>query len=575
MAREQRTQPKKRDDSLLGRRSYLKLAGGAAAVVATSTSVTAQSNERTLNVNDGEVIDPYLQSISDGETVRIPSGTYKYNGTTISASDWTLDGQGCTFVPQGYARLRLSGDGWQFGHVRFDTTDGNNLTVLPEGGDWRFHNCAWDGPNTGRETVDFLFAPEVDSGTTAVADSIWWGGGLGSNTTESAVKHLGGVDGEMRYERCFFRQNGTYATETAESNRSEGVAHFENCYAENCWHGAFRLGNDYGETGTVRNCTVVYDDADEAMTTNVRGIWTFWGDVLVENTDISCNFGQAIATSDRTSTPAHQSGTVQVEGGNIDGPIQNRVETSNVGSDPSKTPPSGCPTTVSEAVNGTSDDTSGGSGDSGGSDDGSNDTETPSDSELPHTLSIVGDGSEVVHYEFTVTDQIRKSTARNATKDSEDEINQQTVSGAVAGGTDSYEFAGKVSSFTIDGKATIYLDGSTVAADEVAQPTDGTDDEPTDGTDGGSDGGTDGGETYAGKLIIDGSETPNQASRYRFAVSGDVKKDGLLGSLNPFDTISDGEVAGRVVGGKDAYRIDGEVTGFQIDGRATIQYVEE
>jgi len=538
MAREQ-------DDTrrLLDRRSYLKMAGAATVAVtsATAASSGAASASRTIDIDDGEAIDPYLDGIDDGEHVTIPEGTYTFNGASISANNWQVDGQGCTFDVQGKSTLRLSGDEWQFGGIEFDISGYDNVQVFAEGGNWKFHNCAWSGEHR-TESFDYLFYPRVRAGTTGVADQIWWGDGLGDNT-DMVVKHIDGVNGEMWYRRCYFRQMGCYSTETATQNRSEGTANFDRCHAENTWHGAFRVGNDYGKTCVIKDCTIVFDDYEEAKayTHPPRGIWAHWGDVRVENTDIHAEFGQAIATSDRTSPPAHKSGYVDVYGGNITGPVQNRVRTHDVGDNPSKQPPEGCPTSAQEAVTGTS------------SDDG---TDTPSEPAFDHTLSIVSEGSDVVNYEFSVTEQAQKSTARGASVNSEDQIESGTVTGSIAGGTDSYDYDGQISSFSIDGTATMYLDGSQVSPDDLRQA------DPTD-------------ENYTGTIVIDGSNSPNQISYYELGVDGDVAKNGELGSVNSFDTASDGVIKGRVIGGKDAYDVSGGITGFHIDGRATIQYTEQ
>jgi len=183
--------------------------------------------------------------------------------------------------------------------------------------------------------------------------------------------------------------------------------------------------------------------------------------------------------------------------------------------------------------------------------------------ELPNTLSISGDGSESLSYSFSVTETIEKSTARNGSISDEDTINNGEVEGIVAGGTDSYDYAGRISSFSIDGSATIYRNGEQVSASSLGGDSTETGDSSDDG-DSGED------SSLPNLVVIDGSDSPNLATSYTFDVDGDVAKDSEHGSVNDFDDISDGTVTGRVIGGADAYWFSGEITRFETDGAAFV-----
>jgi len=213
----------------------------------------------------------------------------------------------------------------------------------------------------------------------------------------------------------------------------------------------------------------------------------------------------------------------------------------------------------------------GSSGDSSGSDDSTTDDSASGDdasgdttTELPNTLSVTGDGSESVSYSFSVTDTIEKSTARNGSISAEDTINSGTVEGVVAGGTDSYDYAGRISSFSIDGSATIYRNGEQVSASSLGGNSTQTGGSSGDGAAEDSD------SSLPNLVVIDGSNAPNAATSYTFDVDGDVAKDPEHGSVNAFDDISDGTVSGRVIGGKDAFRFAGEITRFETDGAAFV-----
>lgn len=558
MAREQNERTQRTDDSLLDRRSYLKLAGAAAATISTGSVAAAQSESRTLDVSDGERIDSHLEGINDGETVVIPNGTYPFGGATISADNVTIEGDGATFVSQGVSRLRIRGNNWEFGGVTFDQRGGSNQAILfPSGSGWRFHSCAWVG---SLSAGNYLVYPAVADGGQAELDRCWFGDGVSSDRSESAIKAGSSLHGDLWVRRSYFYQSGAYGVQTIDPPKMRGTLNFDRCYFENCYLSCLRTGNDYGETCTVKNCTIVYDSKAETPAIQgrgvkaFRGVWAFWGPVEVVDTDVTNPFGPALVTSGNHGSPS-----ITVDGGNIDGGVYGNVTTgSDVGSNASTTPPSECVTSASEAADPTQFDT--------GSDSDSSDDGTPTEtSDFPHTISVVSDGSGVVSYEFTVSEQIRKSTARGASKDSEDQIDGGTVAGAVAGGTDSYEFGGQISSFSMDGNATIYFDGSEVSADSLADatttPDSGTDDDTS--------------EQYEGQLVIDGTDHPRRACTYKFKVEGDVRKSSELGSINAFDTIQDGVVSGRVVDGKDAYEISGNVVGFSMDGKATVGYKDQ
>jgi hypothetical protein len=197
---------------------------------------------------------------------------------------------------------------------------------------------------------------------------------------------------------------------------------------------------------------------------------------------------------------------------------------------------------------------SGANADSGTSTGDGTDTST----DLPNTLSITGgSASAPTQYSFSVTEAIEKSNDRNASIDDEDSITDGSVEGFVAGGTDSYRFSGSISAFSIDGEATVYLN------DDVVDPTTLSDGTDTD---------DDTSQSLSKRVVIDGSDSEG-ASNYTFAVeNGDVEKDSANGSTNPFDTISDGTVSGRVINGADAYRYSGNLTKFRLEGTANVRF---
>jgi hypothetical protein len=192
---------------------------------------------------------------------------------------------------------------------------------------------------------------------------------------------------------------------------------------------------------------------------------------------------------------------------------------------------------------------------SGGSDDSSTTEETTDSDEQPEgeVLELVaGPDTSNVSYEFTVEGSVQKRTsAGDNSAESNDTVTDNgdgtvTVSGVAGEGYgDSYSVNGIITSMELDeSKWTIRYDGSEVSVQDIAFPN---------------------------TLVIDGSNAPRRASTYTFRVSGSARKSSDLGSINSYDIVSEGEISGRVVGGKDGYRFSGEVTGFSLDGPANVR----
>jgi hypothetical protein len=157
---------------------------------------------------------------------------------------------------------------------------------------------------------------------------------------------------------------------------------------------------------------------------------------------------------------------------------------------------------------------------------------------LDRTVSIVGDGPRV-EYELTVSGELEKSTARDGSINSGDEIDGSTASGYVLGGTDSYRFAGEITDLTVDDPdaVSIYLDGEEVDPARF----------------GGSD-------SFELTISNRGYDEP---ATYQFTVTGKIE---ATASVNPNDEIDGSTGTGQVNGGADTYRYTGAITAFDNDG---------
>ncbi|MFC5971972.1 right-handed parallel beta-helix repeat-containing protein [Halomarina salina] len=215
----------------------------------------------------------------------------------------------------------------------------------------------------------------------------------------------------------------------------------------------------------------------------------------------------------------------------------------------------------------TSDSESGDDG-SESSDDGSDGGDDSDDAEAQtadtsggtRRLVLTGDG--FAPYEFSVSGDL-EFDSRFGTEDS---IDGSTASGFLVGGTDGYEFTGDITSFDVEGSATVRLDGETVDPSSLGDGSSGGDSdsessESESDDSSSSDGGSSGG-MHALTLSGDG------LAPYEFSVSGDVGFDPTFGTE---DRIDGSTVTGFLVGGTDKYQFDGDITSFDVEGSATVR----
>jgi len=223
--------------------------------------------------------------------------------------------------------------------------------------------------------------------------------------------------------------------------------------------------------------------------------------------------------------------------------------------------------------------------------------------EDPSRLQIIADDdADAFEYSFTVDGRVEHATdgdyPSNPDVSSGDSIVENddgtyTVTGVVAGyagddkrwGGDSYLFTGDFVAFSLDGPATVTLDGQTVDTAELVSTDDSSGDGETgdDGTSGGGSGG-DGSEHILRVIAADDAD----AFEYSFTVDGPIEHvtDGDYPSnpdVSPGDSIvenGDGTytVTGVVAGyagddkrwGGDSYRFSGELLGFSKEGPADV-----
>jgi len=495
MARDERTADGK--DSLLNRRTLIKTTGiglaglaglaasGQGAAASYRTVTVPAGGHRSFSVGDGETLENLLVDITAS------GATCSFNAT---ANNWTMRNIG--------VRGKQSSDGTLV-----------TISVPDSGSTGTLENCYFgDGQ-------------EYQSSTDAQAVGIWVDA-TGSNAHLGTLQlnnvHLGG-----------FINNGLYASGTAvQQGSSAGDTVLDGCYFRSNNIAQVRISH----TGDIVRNSVIIAREDEVVAEgpddggrvkNGRGIWGHdgWGEVQVENCDIYSDWG-ALVTDSQTGMVATD---CRVHGG-----ISADVDTQNVTGSPDLTPPAGAPMTAVEAASGSSSTSS-----------TSDSTTTTTADDLPNTISISGgSSSNIVSYSFTVSDALEKSTAGGASIDDGDTITGTTANGAIAGGTDSYAYAGDITAFTVDDGATVTVNGETV------------------------DPATLGDSSTTNTITLTGN---SGRSDYSFTVSDSVTKSSEGdATINGGDHIDGSMVTGAVAGGVDAYDFTGTLTAFSLDGDATV-----
>jgi hypothetical protein len=506
MARNDTARERSSEDSLLDRRSYLKMAGAAAATVG-AANVSAGSAEG-----------------ASYDTITVPANTKKV--------------------------IRV-GAGETFENKLIDiTADGAHVKLLTEGSGWTVRNVGIKGENNNRNGTYGSFYLRCTEEGEGLAENIYLGDGAADRCGHAAVSDWDN-HGTVTIRNIHVQgwsADGMYMSHSGVSqSHGMGETQIENAYLKNNNIENARLGapGSYIKDSVihVENQEVV--SANESGQVNARGLWfKDQSGLKASNCDISVQGSHAVIASDN--------GEGTLENCRVEGPVTGPVEQVNVSGDPDVTPPGSVPMSAEEAASGeidSSSNTSSPANDTTESDDGSDATE-PQGSlfEL-----VPDDDAASVEYEFTVEGSVRgRTTAPDGghTAEAADTVTDNgdgtvTVSGVAGNGYgDAFYVDGAFTSLNLDESVwTLRLGGDEVTADDLTLPN---------------------------KLVIDGGNRPRAAADYTFEVSGTARKSTELGSIQKNDGVSDGEITGSVFGGKDGYRFSGDITGFRLDGPASV-----
>jgi hypothetical protein len=439
-------------------------------------------------------------------------------------------------VPAGETRNFSVGSGETLENLLIDmTAKGASAKIYANGDGWTVRNVAFKGNHPGGH---YLFTPAVSKGGTATVENLYMGDGQTEGTGKGGIW----VNGPDHYGTLNFRNvniqhfidNGLYGTDAGYdyAGAHGGVVNVYDSFFDSNNISNIRVGSRDGRTCYVENC-VVRTGSTRACDVgcsspgakNSRGVWAWWGPVEVRDSDIQ---GPAVEQDSRAGDPTISSTNTRW-GSNANA---GRV-------------PDGVPMTPEEAASGTSS----------ASDSGSDTTTSqPDDSESEGAVFelVAGANTSSISYEFTVDGSVEKRTsAGDVGSEANDSVTDNgdgtvTVTGVSGNGYgDSFLVDGDFLSMDLDESDwTLRYADEQVSVDDLVLPN---------------------------RLVIDGSGAPRQSSEYTVEFSGTARKSAALGSVNDHDTISEGQISGRVIGGKDGYRFSGEITGFRLDGPATVR----
>ncbi|WP_276300781.1 hypothetical protein [Halorussus lipolyticus] len=436
-------------------------------------------------------------------------------------------------VPAGETRTFNVGSGETLENLLIDmTADGASAKIYANGDGWTVRNVAFKGNHPGGH---YLFTPAVSKGGTATVENLYMGDGQTEGTGKGGIWVIGPDHyGTLNFRNVniqHFIDNGLYGTDPGYdyAGAHGGVVNVYDSFFNSNNISNIRVGSRDGRTCHVENC-VVRTGSTRACgvgcsspgAKNSRGVWAWWGPVEVRDSDIE---GPAVEQDSRAGDPTISS--------------TNTRWGSNANAD---RVPAGVPMTAEEAASGSSSASSGGSS-------GSETTEP--DAEGTVLELVAGANTSNASYEFTVEGSVQKRTSGDVGSEANDSVSNNgdgtvTVSGVSGNGYgDSYLVNGDFLSMTLDeSKWALTYGGNQVDVDDLVLPN---------------------------RLVIDGTDTPRQSSEYTVEFSGKARKSAALGSVNANDEIADGQISGRVIGGTDGYRFSGEITGFRLDGPATVR----
>ncbi|WP_029601725.1 hypothetical protein [Natronobacterium lacisalsi] len=523
------------NSSLLGRRSYMKVAGGvAAASVAAGNAAAAGGNEEydVIELGPGET---RTKTLSDGETfenvlIDITADNASFNINAM-ADDWTIRNVG------------LRGN--------WDSFEKNQVIA-----------CRVNSPDAEGHIENFYFMGNENDNTYPGITGIF-----------VSPRHRGTLHiDRVNIQNC--PDNAIYASAPGNPDHhsipgGNGDVHISNSFAADCQASNFRLGTD---GSTLKNCVAVGGD---------RGFWGFYNNPTL----IDCDLSGARAGRDIQAGAGWETGAeVTVENCRFDDArvrksSLNAIHGESVGS-PQRFEPSdvaGVPLSAEDAASGSGSTPDPSPPEEPDDEDRSID-DVWRDDAANHLELEAGSGSQAVEYRISGLGSAETGEYANTNPDDpyRDGITSDgdefEIAGYLGGYVDDFHVDGAITAVESDATVTAVVNGQEFdlsALEGVGSwdedETDGSEDDEGDDTEGSDDP-----DRLPHALVIDGREA-SEPSTYSFTVDGSVTKAERMGaSIDDEDEIEDGTVRGAVGNWLDAYWFEGDITDFRLLGDAQV-----
>ncbi|MFP8952576.1 hypothetical protein ACLI4Z_06320 [Natrialbaceae archaeon A-arb3/5] len=420
------------------------------------------------------------------------------------------------------------GRGETYENKLFDLTNGNSVLLLVEGGNSVIRNIGFKGLHRGDE---FMISINASSGDVLI-ENVYLGDGS-TKEGESFVHGPGAVfyhrnaacDVTFRY--CNVQgwpNNGFYCSNTA----SGGSARFEHCYGKNNGVSTYRVagGND-----AIVDCVAYNDGTDYGpgwggyVEDAGRPVWVWPGNtVTIEDSHFADGpYPHAMVL--------RGSGAASMSGGGIRGNVQGGgLQQSGVSNSPDLSVPDGVPTSAEEAA-------------SGGSGDESEQDADDEESRLANVVVFDGAGTtESTSYEFVVSEAVEPSTDEDATIDDAAEADGTRARGTVADYRDAWRFDTEIERLSVDGPATVRVNGTEVDPDVF--------------------------DDVSRVIRIEGESS--ESTRYEIEVDGEIERSNDDGEAIDDDDGDDGSVHGVIGDWTESFRFTGSLEQVTVGGPASV-----
>ncbi|MFC7080030.1 right-handed parallel beta-helix repeat-containing protein [Halorussus caseinilyticus] len=358
MARDETARERSSEESLLNRRSYLKLAGAAAASVAAAGASSSSAKAASY------------------DTIKVPANSKK----TIKV-----------------------GPGETFENKLIDiTADGAHVKLLTEGSGWTVRNVGVKGQNNNMSGTYGTFYLRCTEEGEGLAENIYLGDGAVDRCGHAAMSDWDN-HGTVTIRNIHVQgwaADGMYMSHAGVSkSHGMGETHVENAFLKNNNIENCRLGTP----GSYIKDSVIHVESQDAVSSNqsgqvnARGLWfKEQSGMKAINCDISVTGSHAVFASD--------SGSGTLENCRVEGPVTGPVEQVNVSGSPDTSPPASVPMSAEEAASGKIDSSDGTTSPSSGDGQQSGDQQSGDSTDGQGDLLelVAADDASKVKYEFTV-----------------------------------------------------------------------------------------------------------------------------------------------------------------------------